>query len=173
MTTRRPSPLQLALLSLPALVAALAAARAAGTGGTEFPVASVIAILGVLYVLVVAAALFGAFERPVLLERFAEGARALAEAARSLGIPLTDRLLPPRRAATVTVVAVGGECPLGLRTGRRWRIRESGRLDAQICQPAATAVDRLARGAEAGAPATAACVCPRGAQTVTFALNTA
>lgn len=110
--------------------------------------------------------------RPVLAPLFASVAR-IGEAARSLGIQLTSRLRAPRRTATVAVVDMVGVCPLGLRIGQQWQLSPSGELLGRLCRPAATAVNQLIGGAEAGSAETAACVCPRGSQTVTFALQAA
>lgn len=167
MTDRKPSLFMIVLMVLPAGIATVVGVS--GLGGS--PTAAIAAIGGLFYALVMLAGISGGFERSAVHPRDPEARRRFARNARALGIPIAEQVLATGRPATAVAVATSTACPLGLLINDRWGVSAFGNLDEPLCKPAADAIERLVRCSAPGAAPQVRCVCPRGGQTVTFALQ--
>ena len=167
MTDRKLPLLLIVLMVLPAGIAAVVAAS--GLGGS--PTAAIAAIGGLFYALVMLAGISGGFERSAVRPRDPEARRRFARNARALDIPVAEQVFATGRPATAVAVATSTTCPLGLLPNDRWSVSAFGKLDEPLCKPGAGAIERLVRSSAPGAAPQVRCVCPRGRQTVTFALQ--
>ncbi len=132
------------------------------------PTVTSIAILLIAYIMTIGVYFSERIATPSALMR---GAENIARNARAMGIALTRRVRYRGQSAVLKIASQSGACPLGLEPGATWEISASGRLNRPICRPAALAMGLVL---EDGDPmATEACVCPRGPQTVSFAVQEA
>lgn len=157
-----PRPRFLAFL-IPGLIPLVIAGFAVTAGAP--PVTS-IAILGIAYTM-----MLGVYfsERIATESPLRRGAEAILRNARALGFTLTRKVNYRGQSAVLKIASQSGVCPLGLVSGTTWEISGSGRLNRPICRPAAVAMGLVL---EDGDPqALEACVCPRGPQTVSFAVQ--
>ena len=162
MTVRTPSSRDVAWLALPLVIGAgvLASMAAGGLTGAEIATAS--AISGVYLFLVLAAVSTGAFARPVDI------AKLMIARARDRGIQFLLRSAPMTTAVRLEAVETRGACPLGIRSGYRWNLKASGRMDAPLCVAAVVSVNSALGGSKAELPRTLACECPFGDNMVKF-----
>ncbi|MBT3942970.1 MAG: hypothetical protein HOC77_10660 [Chloroflexi bacterium] len=144
---------------LPLIIAAIALASGA-------PLLTTLAVVTIASVMT-----FGVYfsERIATPAVLVHGAEAFSRTARAIGIALTRRVRYRGQLAVVKIVSQSGACPLGLEAGATWEISESGRLDGPICRPAALAMGLVLEDVDI--QALKACVCPRGPQTVSFAVE--
>lgn len=158
MTIRTPTLRDIAWLVMPLLFGGAMLASLIEGGLTSAEITTFAAITAVLYMLTIAAGFTGAFKHPVGL------AKMMELLAKAKGIPFTRQL---RRSRQVRFEALesSGQCPLGVKTGYVWNVKQSGKMDTPICMAAASALD------ETGGTGSTACVCPYGENRVVFAAS--
>ena len=93
--------------------------------------------------------------------------------AEELGVPMVEAVRPPGTAFEATIILGEGTCPLFRKKGDIWRVEADGRLSAPLCTPAAAAVQRLIRREGYRSGSSEHCVCPLGAQSVTYLVTAA
>ncbi|MDA1256258.1 MAG: hypothetical protein O3C10_00205 [Chloroflexi bacterium] len=151
------------VFAIPGLIPLLFAVTAIAAGA---PPATLIAIIAIFYVLVLGAYFSERIATPSIVVL---GAEMIARNARAIGIALTRRVPYRGDRKTLQIAATSGACPLGLDAGTTWQINGFGQLDRPICRPAALAMGVVLDGNDPLAQE--ACVCPRGPQNVSFAVQ--